>query len=97
MEANTIKKLLIKKEAEAKRKFDAYQESGDGRYYREYKAADDLANICRLALQQLSDVDDARSRRRRNINAYKDRIAEDGKMVYTKQDLYHWLDECSIL
>lgn len=61
----------------AQKYYDEYQETGMNGKYNSYVKYDDLANICRLAIQQLNNNEGRSSQRYNNYSAYLDRFVDD--------------------
>lgn len=56
MEKNDVKALLAKQEALYEKNFEAYQETGLKKYETAYRKAEDMADLCRMALANGGDM-----------------------------------------
>jgi len=97
MDAQTISDIKKKADTAFQRNFQYYQETGNSRYEREYRKNEDIADICRLALEHLNEADVAKMRRKHNIMGYATRINDLYDDTVPKKEVLKILDEISLL
>ncbi len=81
------RKQLAKFEKEYKENEREYQASGIPRYYRAYKKAENWIDIIGAAIGGANAVQESKAMRFRNISAYFDRISDEKKANYTKDEV----------
>ena len=91
MDKRTLEKKVAELEKKRDKYFDLCQETGSPSSLKTYEKYDDLCDICYLALRYLSEEDEVRMRRMRNLNqfilSFKDEAALNSKDTYSQNDV----------